>query len=106
VTVVDPRWVIPVDDSLPALAAAHSLVVVIEDGVGAGGIGSALSRELRSRDIDVPVREIALPQRFLAQGERAAVLADAGLSAQEIARRVVEAASRADRSVSVVEDVP
>jgi 1-deoxy-D-xylulose-5-phosphate synthase len=99
VTVVDPRWVIPVDESLPALAAAHSLVVVIEDGVGAGGIGSALSRELRARDIDVPVRDIALPQCFLAQGERAAVLARAGLSAQEIARRVIEAAARADIDV-------
>jgi 1-deoxy-D-xylulose-5-phosphate synthase len=99
VTVVDPRWVIPVDESLPALAAAHSLVVVIEDGVGSGGVGSALSRELRARDIDVPVRDIALPQRFLAQGERAAVLAKAGMSAQEIARRVIEAAARADIDV-------
>jgi 1-deoxy-D-xylulose-5-phosphate synthase len=99
VTVVDPRWVIPVDESLPALAAAHSLVVVIEDGVGTGGVGSALSRELRARDIDVPVRDIALPQQFLAQGERAAVLAKAGLSAQEIARRVIEAAARADIDV-------
>jgi 1-deoxy-D-xylulose-5-phosphate synthase len=99
VTVVDPRWVIPVDESLPALAAAHSLVVVIEDGVGAGGVGSALSRELRDRDIDVPVRDVALPQRFLDQGERAAVLAKAGLSAQEIARRVIEAAARAEIDV-------
>ncbi len=99
VTVVDPRWVIPVDESLPALAATFSLVVVIEDGVVAGGVGSALSRELRARDIDVPLREIALPQRFLAPGERPAVLAAAGLSAQEIARRVVEAAARADIDV-------
>jgi 1-deoxy-D-xylulose-5-phosphate synthase len=99
VTVVDPRWVIPVDESLPALAATHSLVVVIEDGVGAGGVGSAISRELRARDIDVPVRDIALPQRFLAQGERADVLAKAGMSAQEIARRVIEAAARADLNV-------
>jgi 1-deoxy-D-xylulose-5-phosphate synthase len=99
VTVVDPRWVIPVDESLPALAATFSLVVVVEDGVVAGGVGSALSRELRARDIDVPVRDIALPQRFLAQGERPAVLAAAGLSAQEIARRVVEAAARADIDV-------
>jgi 1-deoxy-D-xylulose-5-phosphate synthase len=96
VTVVDPRWLLPVDASLPALAASHELVVTIEDGVVAGGIGSAVSRELRSRDIDVPVRDIALPQRFLAAGERSAVLSDAGLSAQEVARRVVEAAARSD----------
>jgi 1-deoxy-D-xylulose-5-phosphate synthase len=96
VTVVDPRWVLPVDGGLPALCAAHELVVVVEDGVISGGIGSAVSRELRSRGIDVPVRDIALPQRFLAHGTRADVLAGAGLSAQEIARRVVEAAASAD----------
>jgi 1-deoxy-D-xylulose-5-phosphate synthase len=96
VTVVDPRWVLPVDAGLPALCAAHELVVVIEDGVVAGGIGSAVSRELRSRGIRVPVCDIALPHRFLAHGGRSEVLTEAGMSAQEVARRVVEAAARAD----------
>jgi 1-deoxy-D-xylulose-5-phosphate synthase len=96
VTVVDPRWVIPVDAGLPALCSAYELVVVVEDGVVAGGIGSAVSRELRSRGISVPVCDIALPQRFLLQGRRADVLAGAGLSAQEVARQIVEAAASAD----------
>jgi 1-deoxy-D-xylulose-5-phosphate synthase len=96
VTVVDPRWVVPVAEGLPALCAAHGLVVVIEDGVVAGGIGSAVSRELRARQISVPVCDIALPQQFLAHGTRAEVLTQAGLSAQEIARRVTEAAASAD----------
>jgi 1-deoxy-D-xylulose-5-phosphate synthase len=96
VTVVDPRWVLPVDPGLPALCAAHSLVVVVEDGGVVGGAGSAVSRELRDRGIDVPVQSIGLPQDFLAQGSRAEVLAAAGLSAQEVARRVVEAAASAD----------
>ena len=94
VTVVDPRWVLPVDASLPALAAAHSLVVVVEDNGRAGGIGDAIARELRARRIDVEVSTFALPQDFLAVGKRAAVLTAAGLSAQEIARDVVAAASR------------
>jgi 1-deoxy-D-xylulose-5-phosphate synthase len=96
VTIVDPRWVIPVDEGLPALCAAHELVVVIEDGVTTGGIGSAVSRELRSRGINVGVCDIALPQQFLTQGRRADVLAAAGLSAQEVARRIVEAAASVD----------
>jgi 1-deoxy-D-xylulose-5-phosphate synthase len=99
VTVVDPRWVLPVDGGLPALCAAHELVVVVEDGVIAGGIGSAVSRELRARGIGVPVCDIALPQQFLAQGNRADVLAGAGLSPQEVARRIVEAAASADAHV-------
>jgi 1-deoxy-D-xylulose-5-phosphate synthase len=96
VTAVDPRWVLPVDDGLPALCAAHEFVVVVEDGVVAGGVGSAVSRELRARGIEVPVCDIALPQRFLAHGRRADVLAGVGLSAQEVARQIVEAAARAD----------
>jgi 1-deoxy-D-xylulose-5-phosphate synthase len=95
VTVIDPRWVLPVDAALPALAAAHELVVVVEDGVVAGGVGSAISRELRARDIRVAVRDVALPQQFLAQGSRGAVLARSGLAAQEVARQVVEAAAGA-----------
>jgi 1-deoxy-D-xylulose-5-phosphate synthase len=90
VTVVDPRWVLPVDAALPALAADHSLVVVIEDGVVAGGVGTAVARELRTRRVPVPVRQVALPQEFISHGERAAVLTQCGLSAQEIARTVVE----------------
>jgi 1-deoxy-D-xylulose-5-phosphate synthase len=90
VTVVDPRWVLPVDAALPALAADHSLVVVIEDGVVSGGVGTAVARELRTRRVPVPVRQVALPQEFIPHGERAAVLSECGLSAQEIARTVVE----------------
>jgi 1-deoxy-D-xylulose-5-phosphate synthase len=96
VTVVDPRWVLPIDDGLPALCAAHELVVVIEDGVVAGGIGSMVSRELRSRGIGVDLCDIALPHQFLTHGRRPEVLAAAGLSAQEVARRIVEAAASAD----------
>jgi 1-deoxy-D-xylulose-5-phosphate synthase len=94
VTVVDPRWVLPVDDALPALAAAHSLVVTIEDNGEVGGVGDAVAREVRRRSIATPVRSFALPQRFLAQGRRADLLSELGLSAQHIARDVVEAVAR------------
>jgi 1-deoxy-D-xylulose-5-phosphate synthase len=93
VTVVDPRWVLPVDASLPALAAAHSLVVVIEDNGRVGGVGDAVARELRSRRVDVDVATFGLPQEFLPVGKRASILKQSGLSAQEIARDVVAAAS-------------
>jgi 1-deoxy-D-xylulose-5-phosphate synthase len=70
-------------------------VVVIEDGVVAGGVGVAISRELRRRGIEVPLRQVALPQEFIAHGERRPVLAECGLSAQEIARAVIETAASA-----------
>jgi 1-deoxy-D-xylulose-5-phosphate synthase len=99
VTVVDPRWVLPVDNGLPALCSGHGLVVVVADGVVAGGIGSAVSHALRSRGISVPLCDIALPHHFLLHGRRSDVLAAAGLSAQEIARQIVEAAASADADV-------
>ena len=96
VTVVDPRWVLPVDEALPALAATHDLVVTVEDNGAVGAVGDAVSRELRERRIGVPVRSFALPQRFLDLGKRTEVLATSGLNAQEIARSIVESVARLD----------
>jgi len=90
VTVVDPRWVLPVSDGLVELAGRHRLVVTVEDGGRHGGIGSAVAAALRAAEVDVPLRDVALPQRFFEHGSRADVLASAGLTAQDVARRVTE----------------
>ncbi len=97
VTVVDPRWVLPVDPVLVGLAARSRLVVTIEDGVRTGGVGAAVAQTLRDAEVDVPVRDFGLPPRFYAHGTRAEVLAAAGLTVQEISRRVVEQVARLDR---------
>ncbi|HET6816147.1 MAG TPA: 1-deoxy-D-xylulose-5-phosphate synthase [Mycobacteriales bacterium] len=94
VTVVDPRWVLPVDPGLRALAAAHELVVTIEDNGVAGGVGDAISRDLRQTGVRTTVRSFGLPQEFLAQGRRAEVLNRVGLTAQQIARSIVESIAR------------
>jgi 1-deoxy-D-xylulose-5-phosphate synthase len=96
VTVVDPRWVKPVDAALPALAARHRLVVTLEDGSRVGGVGSAIAQTLGDADVDVPVRTFGVPPEFLEQGKRAEVLAEIGLTAQDVARRVVETVARLD----------
>jgi 1-deoxy-D-xylulose-5-phosphate synthase len=90
VTVVDPRWVAPVNPRLVSLAAEHGLVVTVEDSGRTGGVGMVLSQALRDADVDVPARDIGIPQRFLDHGTRAQVQADIGLTAQEVARRIVE----------------
>jgi 1-deoxy-D-xylulose-5-phosphate synthase len=95
VTVVDPCWVKPVPPALLDLARQHRLVITIEDGVR-GGFGAALSAALRDADLDVPLREFALPDEFLPQGTRGQVLTGAGLNAQTVARRVIEAVARLD----------
>ncbi|MCW2572386.1 MAG: 1-deoxy-D-xylulose-5-phosphate synthase, partial [Frankiales bacterium] len=90
VTVVDPRWVAPIPVELIDLARSHSLVLTVEDNGRVGGVGSVLSQALRDADVAVPARDIGIPTRFRAHGTRAQVQADLGLTAQEVARRLVE----------------
>ncbi|MEO6793514.1 MAG: 1-deoxy-D-xylulose-5-phosphate synthase [Mycobacterium sp.] len=88
VTVIDPRWVLPVPAVLAELAVAHKLVVTCEDNGVAGGVGSAVSAALRAAEIDVPCRDIGVPQRFYDHASRGQVLAEVGLTAQDVARQV------------------
>ena len=88
VTVADPRWLLPVDPELVAAAAAYRLVVTGEDSGAHGGYGDAVSRALRTAGAQVPVRSLALPQRFLAHGSRNAILKARGLDAESIAGAV------------------
>jgi 1-deoxy-D-xylulose-5-phosphate synthase len=88
VTVIDPRWVLPVPGAVPELAVAHKLVVTLEDNGVAGGVGSAVSAALRAAEIDVPCRDVGLPQRFFDHASRGEVLAAAGLTDQDVARRI------------------
>ncbi|HEY3478559.1 MAG TPA: 1-deoxy-D-xylulose-5-phosphate synthase, partial [Streptomyces sp.] len=60
-TVVDPRWVKPVDEALPGLAAKHRLVVTVEDNGRVGGVGSAVAQALRDAEVDVPLRDFGIP---------------------------------------------
>ncbi|MGY1606204.1 1-deoxy-D-xylulose-5-phosphate synthase [Geodermatophilus sp. SYSU D00700] len=90
VTVVDPRWVLPVADELVELAGEHRLVVTVEDCGRAGGVGATLTQALQDRQVDVPVRALGLPQAFLEHGSRGQVLADCGLTEQDVARRIAE----------------
>ncbi|MFD4689661.1 1-deoxy-D-xylulose-5-phosphate synthase [Streptomyces sp. NPDC058463] len=102
-TVVDPRWVKPVDDQLPALAAQHRLVAVVEDNSRAGGVGSAVGQALRDAGTDVPLRTFGIPEQFLAHAKRGEVLADIGLTPVEIAGRIGAAlAGRKPESEHVV----
>ncbi len=94
VTVVDPRWVKPLDEALAEAASEHRLVCTVEDNGIVGGFGEAVARLLRSHDVDVPVRTFGLPQSFLPHGERPEILADAGLTPQALALSITEAVAR------------
>ncbi|MFF3349208.1 1-deoxy-D-xylulose-5-phosphate synthase [Streptomyces sp. NPDC002779] len=95
-TVVDPRWVKPVDESMAPLAERHRVVVTVEDNSRVGGVGSAVAQALRDAGVDVPLRDFGIPPRFLDHASRAEVLAEIGLTAPDIARQVTGLVSKLD----------
>ncbi|GEP47733.1 1-deoxy-D-xylulose-5-phosphate synthase [Microbacterium saccharophilum] len=88
-TVVDPRWVVPVQPSLVDLAARHRLVITIEDGIRVGGVGTRIRQVLREAGVDTAVDELGLPDEFIDHASREQILADAGLTPAKIAQDVV-----------------
>ena len=72
-TVVDPRWVKPVDEAMAPLAERHRVVVTVEDNCRVGGVGSAVAQALRDAGVDVPLRDFGIPPRFLDHASRAEV---------------------------------
>ena len=90
VTVIDPRWVKPLPQSLITLADRYKSVVVVEDGIAHGGIASALSEMFRSAGLDTPIHSIGVPLTFIEHSKRAEILSDLGITSQNIAREIVE----------------
>lgn len=88
-TVIDPRWVVPVADSVVELAAGHRLVITIEDGIRVGGIGTRIRQVLREAGVDTAVDELGLPDEFIDHAERDEIFEDAGLTVARIAHDVV-----------------
>ncbi|KQV20576.1 MULTISPECIES: 1-deoxy-D-xylulose-5-phosphate synthase [unclassified Kitasatospora] len=93
-TVVDPRWVKPVDPALPGLAAEHRVVVTVEDNGRAGGVGSTIAQALRDAGVDLPLRDFGIPQEFLDHATREQILNEIGLTAPAIAEKVAKLVAR------------
>ncbi len=99
VTVVDPRWVRPVSVDLMGLARGHRLVISVEDGVRAGGVGDAIAAAMREHGVATPLRDFGIPQAWHPHGSRAEILTDLGLTPQAIARDIVETLSAIEPGV-------
>ncbi|MGV9662013.1 1-deoxy-D-xylulose-5-phosphate synthase [Nocardia niigatensis] len=103
VTVVDPRWVLPVSDTVVKLAENHRLVVTLEDSGVHGGVGSTVSARLRSSGVDVPTRDLGVPQQFLDHASRSRIHQELGLTPGEVAQRVHVWLGAAEASGSEIE---
>ena len=90
VTVIDPRWVKPLPASLVTIAQRYKSVVVLEDGIKHGGIASSISEMFRDAGLATPIHSIGIPLEFIEHSKRNEILTDLGITAQSIARSIVE----------------
>ena len=89
VTVIDPRWVKPLPQSLLTMAQRYKSVVVVEDGIRHGGIASTISEMFRDAELEVPIHSIGVPLEFIEHSKRSEILADLGITSQNITHQLV-----------------
>jgi 1-deoxy-D-xylulose-5-phosphate synthase len=89
-TVADARFAKPIDAALMAqLAAEHELLVTVEEGVLAGGFGSAVWEALSDRDVSCArILRVGLPDRYVTHGTPAVLYEEVGFTGRRIAERI------------------
>ncbi|MGH7611468.1 MAG: 1-deoxy-D-xylulose-5-phosphate synthase [Candidatus Dormibacteria bacterium] len=98
-SLADARFIKPVDRRLGTWAAAHRAVVTVEDNSVRGGLGGAVLEFLSEERLQRPVRQVALPDRFLPHGAQGELLAEFGLTAEGVAEAAVSALEASDAGV-------
>lgn len=89
-TVVDPRWVTPLEPELAGLARKHRAVAVVEDNCVVGAVGDAVARLLRQGGVHLPTATFGIPGRFLDHGKRAQILDELKLTPEGIEADLVD----------------
>jgi 1-deoxy-D-xylulose-5-phosphate synthase len=90
-SVVNARWIKPVDPRIVDWARSHPVVVTVEDNVGTGGFGGAVLEALAPHGLAGRVRILALPDEFLPHGKASDILKEHGLDAAGVAKSVYDA---------------
>ncbi|MHB8492234.1 MAG: 1-deoxy-D-xylulose-5-phosphate synthase, partial [Solirubrobacteraceae bacterium] len=107
-TVADARFAKPIDGALMAtLAEEHELLVTVEEGVLAGGFGSAVWETLSDAQMAsagvgapaAPIMRVGLPDRYVTHGKPALLHDEVGFTAQAIAERVLAAIDAGERAI-------
>ena len=90
-TVANMRFIKPLDEELILeIAKNHDVLITVEDNAIMGGAGSAVNEMLAARQLLIPTLNIGLPDRFMEQGSREELLADASLSSDGIIHAIKE----------------
>jgi 1-deoxy-D-xylulose-5-phosphate synthase len=91
-TVADARFAKPIDAGLAAqLAAEHELLVTVEEGVLAGGFGSAVWETLSDAGLAPRIMRVGLPDRYVTHGAPSLLHEEVGFTGERIAERVAAA---------------
>ncbi|MBV9423157.1 MAG: 1-deoxy-D-xylulose-5-phosphate synthase [Solirubrobacterales bacterium] len=89
VTVADARFAKPIDAGLVAqLAAEHELLVTVEEGVLAGGFGSAVWETLSDAGLAPRILRVGLPDRYVTHGAPKLLHEEVGFTGERIAERI------------------
>jgi 1-deoxy-D-xylulose-5-phosphate synthase len=95
VTVADARFAKPIDVGLAAqLAAEHELLVTVEEGVLAGGFGSAVWERLSDAGLAAGaarIMRVGLPDRYVTHGAPKLLHEEVGFTGERIAERIESA---------------
>ena len=104
VTVIDPRWVKPLNQALVTMARRYKSVVVLEDGIEHGGIASTISELFREHELEIPVHSIGVPLEFFEHAKRAEIFNEIGITVQSITRSLVGWSSTNSGAASIEEE--
>ncbi|GAC1484223.1 MAG: 1-deoxy-D-xylulose-5-phosphate synthase [Candidatus Dormibacteria bacterium] len=89
ITVVNSRYIKPLDPRLTTWARRHPAILTLEDNVVSGGFGSAVTEVLAP--LGIPVNAIGVPDSFIQQGSQLELLTQLGLDPAGVAARVRQA---------------
>lgn len=88
-TVYDLRFLKPLDPTVVAAMGEHRLTVVIEEGIIAGGCGSALLEAATFAEVEHEAMLFGIPDRFIPHGSRGELLATLGLTGESISKSIL-----------------
>jgi 1-deoxy-D-xylulose-5-phosphate synthase len=99
--VINARFVKPLDEKLILqMARKAGAIVTIEEGVAAGGFGSAVLELLAREGVEIPVKVLAIPDHFFDHASQSSLRKQAGLTTDDIV--VAARAAFAQRSQPMV----
>ncbi|REG82911.1 1-deoxy-D-xylulose-5-phosphate synthase [Marinomonas pollencensis] len=87
-TLLDMRFVKPIDQQALLAQADATLMVTVEENAIMGGAGSAVSEFYLSQNINIPTLHIGLPDQYEEHASHSAMLKNVGLDADGIERQI------------------